>query len=118
MRSRAGILITFAIGGAITLAVAAFPEARFAYRRPAMQIALETAASLVAFVAALLVFGRFRQRSSLDDLVLFAALAVLSATNLLFSAIPAATAQTLFGAFTTWAALIGRLIAALLLAVS
>ena len=118
MRSRTGILIVFAVGAAATGAVAAFPEAEFAYRRPAMQIALETAAALIAFVAALLVFGRFRQRGRLDELFLFAALCVLSATNLLFSAIPAATAQTLFGSFTTWAPLIGRLISALLLAVS
>ena len=118
MRSRTGVFITFAIGAVATWAVLAFPTADFAYRRPAMQIALETAAALVAFVAALLVFGRLQQRGRLDDLILLAALSVLSATNLLFAAIPAATAQTLFGAFTTWAPMIGRLIAALLLAMA
>jgi hypothetical protein len=40
------------LSGAITLAVATVPGLYFAYRRPPVHIALETAASLIALLAA------------------------------------------------------------------
>jgi signal transduction histidine kinase len=107
-------LAAVAASALATALVWTLPFARFAYRGPALHVALETAASLTALLVAYLVFLRFRRRGSLSDLMLFAALAVLAATNTLFSALPSALGQAP-GTFSTWAPVGGRLLSAVLL---
>ncbi|MDH4345889.1 MAG: hypothetical protein OEW31_06125, partial [Thermoleophilia bacterium] len=66
------------ISAAATLVVAALPAIDFAYRRPSLRAALETAAMLIALLAAWLVLGRFLRSAALPDLVLVCALAALA----------------------------------------
>jgi hypothetical protein len=98
-----------------TAAVATTARVDFGYERPALHVALETAAALIALVAAYLVLGRFRRRARLDDLLLFVALGTLAVSNLFFAALPAAS-TTEPSRFSTWAALGGQLLGALGLA--
>lgn len=105
------------LSGAATLAVVAVPGLQFAYFRPPVHVALETAAALIALLAAFLVFGRVQQGARLDELVLACALGVLAFSNLLFAAIP-----PLIEGFaddrSVWAAITGRTLGAILLATS
>jgi signal transduction histidine kinase len=103
--------------GAITLAVATVPGLYFAYRRPPVHIALETAASLIALLAAFLVFGRVQRTSRLDEVALAAALGLLALTNLLFAAVPAML-ENVPEERSVWAAITGRTLGAILLASS
>lgn len=95
------------LAAAATLLVSATSAISFGYRSPAAHVAIETAASVVAIVAAFLVLGRFRETRRAADLALLAALAVLGATNLVFS-----TALAIAGVedsnFAIWASLAGR----------
>jgi signal transduction histidine kinase len=100
-----------------TLAVSVTSLVEFAYRRPALHVAVETAASLVALVAALLIYGRFRQNLERRDLLLTAALSTFAASNLFFSAIPAVI-EGPPGALATWAREGGQLLGSLLFAVA
>lgn len=88
---------------------------QFAYRNPPLHVAVETAAALISVVAAQLAWGRFRQSLELGDLLLAGSLAVLAATNLFFSAIPAIS-DSGPGSFATWAPAGGRLLGAGVLA--
>jgi signal transduction histidine kinase len=115
-RSRT-ITSTTALAAAIaTLLVAVIPYLHFAYQAPQLHIALETTAALVALFAAYLVFGRFRRSRSLNDLLLVCALGLLAAVNLGFGALPAALASGQATPFSTWAALTGSLLGAVMLA--
>jgi signal transduction histidine kinase len=69
-------------------------------------------------VVAHLVFGRFRQRARLDDLVLFYAFAVFAVSNLLLSALPAALGMSYPDGVATWGPTLGILAAASLLLAS
>jgi signal transduction histidine kinase len=100
-----------------TLLVSVGSVVSFAYRNAALHVAVETTAALVSIVAALLVWGRFRQNLRLRDLLLAASFAAFAVTNLLFSAIPA-IASSGSGHFATWAPAGGRLLGAGLLAAS
>jgi signal transduction histidine kinase len=111
---RALTIATAVLGAVATVVVAASPAVRFAYEAPSLHIFLETTAGLIALLAAYLVFGRFRESSRLDDLVLSCGLAVLSASSLLFHTLPPATGLD-GGRFVTWAPLVGRVLGALLL---
>ena len=90
---------------------------RFAYEGAEVRVAIVTAVALIGILAAGLVLARFQRSTRLRDLALFAALAVLALTNLLFASVPAA-----FGAvntnFAAWAPLLGRVAGGLLLVVS
>jgi signal transduction histidine kinase len=101
--------------GAITLAVATVPGLYFAYRQPPVHIALETAASLIALLAAFLVFGRVQRTARLDEVVLAAALGLLALSNLLFAAIPTML-ESIPEERSVWAAITGRTLGAILLA--
>jgi signal transduction histidine kinase len=98
----------------VTLLWTVTPGVRFAYRGASMHVALETSASLIALVAAYLVFWRFRRHGRAGDLALFGALAVLAGTNLLFSALPAALGHAT-ETLPTWAQAGGRLLGAVAL---
>src|SRR5918996_222971 len=105
---------TAALGLAAMLVVSLVSAVRFTYDAPALHVFLETAGALIALLAAYLVFGRFRASSRLDDLMLSCGLAVLSASTLFFSSLPAASELDM-GHFPTWAPLLGRLLGALFL---
>ena len=110
-------LITWTVVAAAlaTLLISVLPFVDFAYRSRPLHVAIETAATIIGLLAAYLVLGRFRRSGSLRDLLLFGAFALLAATNLCFSTIPA-----LFGGppgrFETWSPVVGRLLGALGLA--
>ena len=82
-------LLTALAAGTTTLLTSG-GVADLAYRSPSLHVALETAVAVISVVAALLVFGRFRQGSKLNDLLLFYAFAAFAISNLLLSALPAA----------------------------
>jgi signal transduction histidine kinase len=89
-------------------------NAGFAYERPALRVALETAAALIALLAAYLAFGRFRRSADVPDLALALALALLAVSNLAFGALP--TALEWATAPATWASVAGHLLGAVVLA--
>lgn len=70
------------LAGVATLVVSVLPPLTFAYRSAAVHAGAETAALVVSVVAAYLLYGRFRNRGRISDLVLFIALVLLAAANL------------------------------------
>ncbi|HLQ55142.1 MAG TPA: sensor histidine kinase [Streptosporangiaceae bacterium] len=115
--TRAAVLPTAVVSGAITVASVLVPQLQVGYRRSALHVALETAASLIALLAGFLVFGRLQRRSRLNELALACALAVLALSNLFFVTIPTLAGQVP-NALTVWSALLGRLLGALLFALA
>jgi signal transduction histidine kinase len=111
---RSPIVLAAAASAVFTLLVVT-SLVEFAYRRPALHVALETAAAVISLLTALLLYGRFRQTLERRDLLLTGALSAFAASNLLFSAVPA-IATTRPGPFATWAPVGGQLLAALLFA--
>jgi signal transduction histidine kinase len=95
----------------VTLAISVSGELRFAFYSPTGSVALETAAGLVAALAAFLAYGRFRITHELIDLALVAALGVLAATVVLFFTGPAVAARPV-GALAVWARALGTALAA------
>jgi signal transduction histidine kinase len=85
---RAAVLATVLASGAVTASSMLLPQVHSGYRRSALLVALETAASLIALLAAFLVAGRLRRRALLDDMMLASALAVLALSTLLFGTLP------------------------------
>jgi hypothetical protein len=84
---RASVAATLA-SVALTLAVLLVPFLRFAWRSPLLHVAIETAAALVALLAAFLVYGRARLSGRLDHLVLTYPLALLGASGVLPAFLP------------------------------
>jgi len=120
MRSRAaprwiGLLLAVAVGAGTTTLVALLPSWRAPQGRPTLHAEIVTASALVALLVALLAIGRYRRHPAARDLFLAVALAVLGVSNLLFTAVPAATGRTA-GGLATWLPASGRLLAAGLLA--
>ena len=114
---RISIVLTVAGAALFTLLASVTPVLSFAYRNPALHVAMETAAAVISLVAAQLVWGRFRQSFQLRDLLLVAALGVFAGTNLFCSAVPAIVDEEP-GSFATWAPALGRLLGAALMALS
>jgi signal transduction histidine kinase len=108
-------LATAVVAGATTLLISGLAFVDFAYRSPSLHVALETGVAVIAVVAAHLVHGRFRQRPTRTNLVLFYALAVFAITNLLFSAMPAAVSSAYPDGLSTWVPTVGTLAGASLL---
>jgi signal transduction histidine kinase len=107
------------VGLAVTVLVVAVPSLGGTYQSVSVHVALETAASLIALLAAYLVFGRFQQNSLLSYLALTSALAIFGLTNLFFRAMPA----TLSGAaeadgFAVWAPVSGAVLGAFVFALA
>jgi signal transduction histidine kinase len=109
------MLAVGAVGIAITALVSVAPFVRFAYRSPAAHVAIDTAATIIALLAAFLLFERFRQTALRRDLLLVAALAVMAGASLCLSAIPALAGLGAQPA-TTWARFAARLLGVSLLA--
>jgi signal transduction histidine kinase len=110
VRPRAWTLLAALVGSFVTLLVMELEQLQFAYRAFGLHVALETAASFVAFLAAHLFYGRFRQSGRVDDLALTLSLGVIGCANIFFAAIPAAVSNGSAAPFSTWAPLSGRLI--------
>jgi signal transduction histidine kinase len=108
---RAAVLTTVVVFGVATFAFATIPQLQFAYYGVPLRIALETAASLIALLAAFLVYGRLRRYSGLPELLLACALAMLALANLILLVVP-----MLPGAprkdLMAWVLITGRMLAA------
>ena len=115
-RSTTPILATVVLSGLATVLVTALPRLDFAYRQHELHVGLETAAALIGLLASYLLFGRFRRRKRLDDLVLFVALSLFALSNLFFAALPAMIVDVGSAKFSTWVALSGRLLGTVALA--
>jgi signal transduction histidine kinase len=76
--------------GLIVIAVL-FPHTDFRYGQVTQQVALETATCLITVLAGFLVYGRFQRHSRHSELVLVAALAVITLSNVLFVMLPMLT---------------------------
>jgi signal transduction histidine kinase len=112
---RLGWLLAVLVGEVTTVLVVTNPDFRLAHQRPALHAQIATAAALVALLVSILAVGRYRRRPVAGDLLLSVSLAVLGASNLLSTVIPATTGR-LPGGFATWMPASGRLLAAALLA--
>ena len=106
-------IVVALVSAAATLMVATVPAIDFAYRKPALHIALETAAALIALLAAFLVLGRFLRSGAAPALVLVCALAAMAGANLV-GALAAATESP--SRFETWAPLGARVVGSALFA--
>ena len=106
-----------AIAVACSLATALVPPLHLAYVTTSAHVAIETAAAVVALLAAELVRTRFVLSRRRRDLLLTIALLCLGLTNLFFAALPAIfDAES--RALTGWAPLAARLLAAALFALA
>jgi signal transduction histidine kinase len=112
---REAVALACAAGIAVTL-VSLLPVADIAYHSSTLHMAIETAATLIALLAAALLVGRFARAPMWSELVLAGALLLLGLTNLCFSVIPWAVDEEP-GHFHTWAPIAGRLLGAAGLAI-
>ena len=108
------VLGTALIAALVTLLVSVLPFVDFAYRSQGGHVAIETAASIIALLVALIVVGRFVRSHERSDLLLCAAMLILAVTNLVFSALPAVVTANA-GPFAIWSPLAGRTLAAAVL---
>ena len=113
---RPAIAVAIALGVGVTI-VSLVPLTSVAYRSLALHVAIETAATLIALLAAALLIGRFFRAPTQSELVLAASLLLLGLTNLCFSVIPWVVDEQP-GSFDTWAPIAGRLLGAAGLAIA
>ena len=118
LRPRPLLALTALLAAFVTVLVVAVPALHFAYRSSSLHVAFEVAAALIALLAAYLVYTRARDTCRLDDLVLVTGLAMMAGTNLLFAALPASLPELDVERFSTWGAIAGRLVSAVLIAVA
>lgn len=111
------MLSTVMASGITIAALVLFPHLRSAGGPSDTHVALETAATLIALLAAFLVGGRLLRRPLLNDLMLASALAVLALSNLLFGALPVLEVPEPSG-LAAWGSLVGGLLGALLFALA
>jgi len=117
LSSRKLTLAAVAVGAAVTLATVFLPFVKFAYSNPEAHIALDSAAAVMALVAAYLVFGRLRQDRLLREALIVYGLVLLATTNISLSVLPTAV----FGsgpAELGWGTLLARFAAAIALALA
>ena len=115
--ARRRVVAAVTTSGAATLIAALVPKLNFADRLPAPHVAVETAAPLIALLAAFLGFGRFLRRGRLTELALTCSLAALALSELAFVTIPV-LAQHDSQDLSVWAALAGRAFGAALFTVA
>ena len=108
-------MLTAGAAALFTLLVSVTSLIDFAYRNPALHVAVETAAALISIMAAQLTYGRFRQTYERRDLFLTASLSVFAVANLV-STIPELTSSE--GVFGTWTSVGARLLGAVLMALA
>jgi signal transduction histidine kinase len=115
LRPRSVTLLAALVAATLTDLVVMVPGLHYAYRSVPLHAMLETTATIIALLTTVLLWGRLRERQRLDDLLLFVALALLTTTNLLFAAIPAAI-WTDPHPFSIWTTVCGGAVSAALLA--
>jgi hypothetical protein len=98
----------------VTVAVTVLPFVRFAYRAPALHVALETGNALIALLVAFVVYGRYRQRQRLQELLMVLALCTAAVANLVLTALPTALSMDAAQEGSRWAGLIIRFLASVL----
>jgi len=118
MRIRLFTLGFAGAAAALTAATSLIPGFTLAYSSPQLHIALETATALISFLVAFLVYGRFRERKRLDDLVLACALFLIATTSLVFSAVPHSVPAEGARNFSVWASVGGAVLGAFTLALA
>jgi len=107
-----------ALGSAgATLALVLVASLNFAYRAPALHVALETTAAIAASAAAFLLLGRFWRTGFLDELILSAGLSLLAVSNFAFAALPAVF-DLQSNRASVWSMLMTALVAALFICVA
>lgn len=82
-----------------------------------VHVALDTATSLIALLAAFLGAGRFSRRTLLNELILVSALTVLALSDLFFGTLPVLRGPE-NTELTTWASLAGSMLGTLLFALA
>ena len=82
------VIFTAVVSAFYTLAVRVASVISFAYRSPALHVAVETAAALISLLAAQLIFSRFWRSLELRDLALATSFWVFAFANFAFSAVP------------------------------
>ena len=85
---RASDVVTAIVLVTVTAAVVLAPQFHPGYRRQAEDLTMETALSVIGLLAYLLVFGRLRRRTRLNELMLACAIAVLALSNLFLVTVP------------------------------
>ena len=118
MRIRLFTLAFAGIAAALTAAASLAPGVTLAYRSPQLHVAIDTATALISFLVAYLVFGRFRERKRLDDLVLACALALIATSSFVFSALPHTVPAEGTRNFSVWASVGGAVLGAFTLALA
>jgi signal transduction histidine kinase len=89
MRGVRGLVLVTVIASALaTVALALVPQLHIAYPWQAENLTVQTTGSVIALLACFLVFGRFRRRTGLNELMLACALAVLALSNLFLVTVP------------------------------
>jgi signal transduction histidine kinase len=117
LRPRFVTVLAAVAAGVLTDIVMVVPSLQFAYRSVPVHAMLEVTATLIAFLTTVLVWERLKWRQSLDDLLLFMALGLLSVTGLLFAVVPVAV-WTNPHEFSTWTTLAAAGLSAGFLAVA
>ncbi len=114
-RMGAPFVTLVAVSALITIAVAVLPGLDYTYHRETLHVALESSGSLVAILAAFLVFGRLRLDARLDEALLLCGLCLLVSTNFAYGVVLDSTAAAR-GTAAIWAALVGRTVGCALIA--
>ena len=118
MRIRLFTLSFAGAAAALTAMASIVPGVTLAYSSPSLHVALETATALISFLVAFLVYGRFRERRRLDDLMLSCALALIASTSLVFSALPHTVPAEGARNFSVWGSVGGAVLGAFTLALA
>ncbi len=108
------VIAAAAAAAVVTLLAAVLPTVQIADRSQSTHAAIETAATLIAGVAAMIFAGRFLRAAERRDLLVAVALGLLAVTNGVFSLAPT-LADREFGPFLVWSSLLGRTGGAILL---
>jgi signal transduction histidine kinase len=116
-RPSAAALVAWTSVAAVAVIVAdlAVPFAGLPYRAPALHVLLDATEALIALLVAYLMYGRFRQRRRLQELLLVLALGALAFANLLVAALPSAVALGNDVEYSGWAGLAIRFVGSVLL---
>ncbi len=113
------LVIAAAVNGTVlTFGVMVLPFVRFVYRNPSWHVAIETAAVLIGFLGALLLYGRFRRTNDLRDLAMVYVLGVLCFTNLFFAMLPSLLNVARGETFVVWTQATARSLAVAVLALA
>jgi signal transduction histidine kinase len=105
-----------AVGLLATLVVIAVPSLRFAYGNVSARLVTETGNGFIAGLTSVLLLGRFRRSGAGQDLVLAHSMGLLAAASLVLVTMPEVLGEGGGNALTTWAPLLTRLAAALMIA--